>query len=286
MYSFLLHRRATLTGRQFFRDQFSISTWLCFGAFAQTLLFMAADKFGVGRISLIPAILYLAYRTLDAYLMSIGWKRNVYMDGVIPSKFSVAFPDENGKYGSKPADSDIVVFLIGTRNNHPLGMFAPGVQDFMKLFPSMVGDLDKTRDEFGFLGMTNYMNSSDRTTGSEIMEVCYFRTVEGLHNFAHSPYHRAAWDWWNKNWKQHPHLSIFHETYHVPKGNWESIYINSHVSGINTTQHKYTDEMTGKEMWASPIVDATKGLLKTSAGRMSRSLATEHDEIGNPYADE
>lgn len=228
----------------------------------------------------------LVYKTLDAYLMAIGWKHNIYMDGVITKKLSTAFPDESGQYGTKPANSEVVVFLIGTRCNHPLGMFAPGNQELLEYFGPMIKSLDENRDEFDFLGMTSWMNSDTRSTNSEIMQVCYFRTVEGLHKFAHSKYHRPAWDWWNKHHKQYPHLSIYHETYHVPKGNWESIYVNSHVSGINTTQHKYTDEMTGKEMWASPVVDASKGLLRTSAGRMSRSNATEHDHIADPYADQ
>ena len=126
--------------------------------------------------------------------------------------------------------------------------------------------------------MTSWLNSSDRATGSEIMMVCYFSSTEGLHAFAHSPFHRKGWSWWTHNTRKYPYLSIFHETYHVPKGNWESIYVNSHASGINTTTFKVEDEMTGKEMWASPVVDASKGVLKTSAGRMSRSTGNEHDK--------
>lgn len=252
----------------------------------QTTLFIIADRFGLGRVALLPAIAILAYKTADAYLMSIGWKKNIYMDGVIQKKYSSAFPDASGRYGNKPADSEIVVFLIGTRCNHPLGILAPGVKDIVSYFSSMATDLDKYREEFGFLGMTSWMNSSDRTTNSEIMEVGYFRSIEGLHKFAHSKYHRPGWDWWNKHHKTYPHLSIYHETYHVPKGHWENIYVNSHVSGINTTMTNFTDEMSGKQMWASPIVDASKGLLKTSAGRMSRSNATEHDHLADPYADQ
>ena len=47
---------------------------------------------------------------------------------------------------------------------------------------------------------------------------------------------------------------------------------------------KITDE-EGKEKWASPVVDASKGLLRTSAGRMSRSQAGEHEKMGivDPY---
>lgn len=79
-------------------------------------------------------------------------------------------------------------------------------------------------------------------------------------------------------------MSIYHETFHVPKGHWETIYINSHPSHLASSAHKITDEKTGEELWASPIVDASKGLLKTSAGRMSRSNADEHDKYDDdPY---
>ena len=249
------------------------------GAVAQGVLFLM-----LGRIALLPAVAILLFRTLDAYAMSVGWKRNKYMDGVIPKKYSTSFPDDTGRYGNKPADSEVVVFLIGTRSNHPLGLFGPGVKQMGDYFTQMTNDLETHAEEFGYLGQTSWLNSNNRHTNSEIMQVCYFRTVEGLHNFSHSQYHRNGWNWWNKNFKQFSHMSIFHETYHVPKGHWESIYVNSHQSGINATTHKYIDEETGKEMYASPIVDASKGLLKTSAGRMSRSNATEHDKYGDdPY---
>lgn len=265
---------------QLLRDNFSIPTWLCIGAILQGSLFLA-----VGRVALLPAVIYLSYHTLVAYAMSVGWMRNTYMDGIITKKFSAQFPDERGEYGTKPADSDVVVFLIGTRCNHPLGLLAPGFREFGTYFPRMVKDLEAHADEYGFLGMTSWLNTDNRTSKSELMYVGYFRTTEGLHNFAHSEYHMGGWRWWNRHVKQYPHISIWHETYHVPKGHWESIYVNSHASGINSTTFRYEDEATEKEMWASPVVDATKGLLKTSAGRMSRSTGDDHEklDVGSKY---
>jgi hypothetical protein len=41
---------------------------------------------------------------------------------------------------------------------------------------------------------------------------------------------------------------------------------------------------TSKPFYVTPIVDARKGLLRTSAGRMSQSQATEHDSYNDdPY---
>lgn len=268
-----------LTHVQLIRDQFTISTWLCIGALFQSGLFMI-----IGRLALLPAVVVLLYRILDTYAMTVGFKEDIYMKDIIQNKFSAQIPDEVGQYGPKPADKPITVFIIGTRSNHPLGMLAPGFKELGGYFQTMAKDLDNKADDFGFLGMTSWLNSSVRATGSELQMVCYFKNVEGLHAFAHSELHRKAWDWWNRTLKQHPHLSIYHETYDVPKGNWESIYVNTHASGLASTTYKVIDEQSGKEVYASPIVDASRGVLRTSAGRMSRSKGEEHDGYGeDPY---
>lgn len=250
----------------FIRNQLSTSTWLCLGAIAQGALILLA-----GRIALLPAVLVVLYRAFDAYAMTVGWRHNPYMDDVILKKFSAQFPDSEGRYGNTPSNNDVVVLLIGTRCNHPMGLLAPGFKQLGDFFGNMSKDLDKHSEEFGFLGMTSWLNSSERETKPEFMAVCYFRTTEGLHAFAHSEYHLNAWDWWYNTIKEPAHLSIWHEIYHAPKGHWESIYANSHPTGINSTTFKVFDQETGTEKWASPVVDASKGLLRTSAGRMNRS---------------
>ncbi|KAK4494879.1 hypothetical protein PRZ48_014235 [Zasmidium cellare] len=261
------------------RDQMSLTSWLCVGAIVQGTLILL-----LGRIALLPAAVLILYRAIDSYAMAVGWKRNTYMDGVLMKKFSSQIPDELGNYGNKPADTDVVVFLIGTRSNHPYGMLAPGFEKSGKFFSSMAQSLEDHADEYGFLGMTSWLSSNDRSSKAEIMQVCYFRNVEGLHAFAHSEHHREAWEWWNRSIKEVPHLSIWHETYHVPKGHWENIYINSHLGGVTSITSKFTDKETGSEMWARPVVDASKGLLKTSAGRMARSHGDDHDQYGeDPY---
>ena len=132
--------------------------------------------------------------------------------------------------------------------------------------------------------MSSWISNGDRATNNELLQVCYFRSVDGLHAFAHSPAHRQGWTWFNGIVATTPHLSIFHETYAVPKGSWESIYVNSHANGIGATTFKATDKESGEERWQSPIVGASRGLLRTSAGRMSRSKAMEHEGYGaDPY---
>ena len=261
------------------RDQFTIQTWLALGAIAQAGLYAI-----VGSYAFLPAIAYILLNIIETTAITLGWKSNPYMKGVLMKKFSAQMPDSNGSYGSKAARDDVVVFLIGTRCNHPLGAFAPGFKDLGDYFQGMQKSLEEHAEEYGFLGATSWLNSNQRSSKSELMNVCYFRSVEGLHAFAHSKHHREGWNWWNKNVKQFPHISIYHETYHVPAGHYESIYVNSHISGINSTTYKVMDKETGETKWASPVVDASKGVLKTSAGRMARSHGDEHDAYGeDPY---
>ncbi len=193
-------------------------------------------------------------------------------------KTSAVFPDEEGKYGNKPSNSDLVVFHIGVRYNHPLGLFGKNGQVVADAFGNMIKELEAHADEFGFLGASSYQSLA-AASKNELLIVCYFRNVDGLHTFAHSQYHMPTWQWWNKEYSKMPHIAIFHETYHVPAGNWESIHINSQISGINSTVFKIAEEMTGKEVYARPMVDASKGLLKTSAGRMARSQGNEHEKV-------
>ena len=199
-------------------------------------------------------------------------------DGVIPAKTSVVIPDEEGRFGNTPSNQDIVVFHIGVRFNHPLGMFSPKALPVATGFIDMVKNLEGHSDEFDFLSASSYQNLS-AASKNELLVVCYFKTVDGLHRFAHSKYHLPLWQWWNKEVSQLPHISIFHETYHVPKGNWENVHVNSHIAGIGSTVFKASEEMTGKEIFLHPIVDASKGVLKTSSGRMARSQGLEHQKL-------
>ncbi|KAK5165478.1 uncharacterized protein LTR77_009007 [Saxophila tyrrhenica] len=258
-------------GINILRDSFEFTTWMCLAALVQGLLLL-----GAGRLALLPAAAIFLVKVGDVVLQTTGIMRNRYLDGVIFKKTSVVFPSEEGKFGNKPSNQDVVVFLIGTRYNHPLGLLAPYAFKIAGYFIQMVKDLEDNADEFGFLGATSWQNTS-AASSNELLVVCYFKNVDGLHKFAHSKYHLPNWNWWNKTVKEMPHITIFHETYHVPAGNWESIHVNSQIAGLGSTVVKVAEEMTGKEVYTHPIVDASKGVLRTSAGRMARSDAREHE---------
>lgn len=255
------------------RDQLPLPTWLALGSLIQGALYLLLGA----RLAFLPALVYLLVRALDAYAQTTGWKSNPHMAGVLKQKFSAQFPDpEAGDFGSQPASQGVVVLLIGTRCNHPLGLLAPGFKQTGEYFQSMARSLDAHSEEFGFLGMSSYLNLNDRTSGNELLSVAYFRTTAGLHAFAHSEYHREGWNWWNRTVKEHSHISIFHEVFEAPRGHWENIYVNSAVSGICATQVAVPGK-EGQGEWVRPVVDASRGLLKTSKERMGRSGGEEHE---------
>ncbi|KAK8163189.1 hypothetical protein BC567DRAFT_232925 [Phyllosticta citribraziliensis] len=270
------------------RDQLTISSWLALGACLQSLLFLVA-----GRIALVPAFVLIFYRIVDTALMVKGIKPDPEaMDNIIRNKYTVLYPDGQGKYTGKPANKDIVVFMIGARSNHPLGLLAPGFGTMGDYFDSMCKDIEARSEEYGLLGHTNYAVQGDVSTSTETMSVMFFENFEGLHKFAHDPLHREAWNWWNRDLAKFGHLSIWHEAFHSPAGHWEGIYVNSHPRGLAATTVPITlekdsgDLKAGTKAYFSPIVDARKGVLKTSAGRISalRSKADEHDKYGkDPY---
>jgi hypothetical protein len=94
------------------KDQLTISSWLALGGCLNVVLF-----FAIGRLALVFPFLLLLFRFADTLLTAYGFKTNPYMDGVIMNKFSAQFPDELGRFGPKPANRQVVVFLIGAKCN-------------------------------------------------------------------------------------------------------------------------------------------------------------------------
>lgn len=212
------------------KDNFTISTWLLIGATLQTILFSLPIR---PSYALAPAVLLLTYRFLTNLLICFGLKQNPYMSGITEGKHTALYhsssPDEHN-----PASAEICVLLLTARCNHPLGLLAPGFKDLAEHFKTLIFDLDANAPANGFLGGSSYANVSDRTTGSELMNVIYFKSYEHLHAFAHEEAHREAWGWWNGMVKEKGYgwLSIGHEVYSVPEGKWQNVYINYHESNF------------------------------------------------------
>ncbi|KAK9452458.1 hypothetical protein V1511DRAFT_200246 [Dipodascopsis uninucleata] len=252
------------------RDQFSITTWLLFGAAIQSTCFMLP----IPRAYVIaPSIFYLSLKALSTLLITLNITTNTFLDGTLATKFTALIPNSDGTFAShstpKEDDTRIAVLLLGFRVNHPLGILAPGAKETSDHFATMIESLESNSQTNGYLGSTSYLNASgSRPTKSELMITFYFRSLDHIHHFAHGPVHRDGWNWWNKTIKAHRHLSIMHEVYEAPKGKFENVFVNANPEGISATVYPIQDK-DGKISWLSPIVDATKGQLASSAGRKS-----------------
>ncbi|EYE99719.1 monooxygenase fmaE [Aspergillus ruber CBS 135680] len=202
------------------------------------------------------------------------------MDDVIMGKFSAQIPGRDGVMPKKGAEEDATVILLGARSNHPLGIFGPGYQQIGEFQNKMLAQLDGNAEKYGFLGSTTYLEATARQTSNQIITACYFRSLEELHRYAHSSLHREAWNWWNGVTKTHPHLSISHEVYHAPRGCWENIYVNYHLTGIGNMRA----DMKSPEEGVRPIVDARKGGLRTQMGRLAKGDGADNEKYGvDPY---
>lgn len=103
-----------------------------------------------------------------------------------------------------------------------MGRFTPGFIDAGKIFFNMWRECRKNRDKYGFLGKTSTLYGTHEEGGFTMVWISYWKTVEGLRDFATSDAHRALQMPFLA--KKYPYLGIAHETYFASKGNWETIY--------------------------------------------------------------
>lgn len=139
------------------------------------------------------------------------------------------------------------------------------------------------------LGQTG-VQRRDANGAVEFVLISYWRSIEDVHKYAHGPAHREAWKWWDSTLKQHNHIGFMHEVYEADRGMWEGVYINFQPTLLgNTTYLKKDGKLVGgevKEEWISPLLDANRGPLRSSARR--RGLVDDKKLVGdmfkeNPY---
>ena len=123
-------------------------------------------------------------------------------------------------------DDDVVVFIIGMRINKPWK-----VSQWWPVFsamPKMLKWLD-AHPQAGLLGT----QQAFKGPLSPIM-VQYWRSFEDLENFARSPEapHLPAWKAFNASVRDSGDVGIWHETYRVSEGQYESIYHNMPPFGL------------------------------------------------------
>ncbi|KAJ5671373.1 hypothetical protein N7507_000500 [Penicillium longicatenatum] len=276
-------KKSTIIYLNLLRDQFSITTWLLLGAVAQGLAILALPAF----YAVLPAMIVLSYRVVDTLLMSVGLKKNRFMDNVIMGKFTGQIPNSEGVYSSKPSDENVVCFQLIARSNHPLGMLAPGAREISALAQNMYKQLDIERETYGYLGAKTLLGADERSAGNHLITMMYFRNLEGIHRFAHGPMHMDTWNWWNAKGKKYGYLSIAHELYSSPKNQWENIYINAELTGLPSTKVrvKKFDEDGKEDGWdyVNPAIDARKGKLARQLGRVNRSYEKTGTDVDYNY---
>jgi hypothetical protein len=130
----------------------------------------------------------------------------------------------NGRMSAE-LEGDFVVFLIGMRVNKPwkVHKWVPVFQAMAPMIRTLM-----TRKELGLLGFTGWVGPSGP------LLVQYWRTVEDLNRFAsdNTLPHHAAWRAYNRRVGTDGDVGVWHETYHVKAGQWESIYANMPRFGL------------------------------------------------------
>ncbi|MBB3032552.1 DUF4188 domain-containing protein [Alteriqipengyuania lutimaris] len=120
----------------------------------------------------------------------------------------------------------LVVFVIGMRINHfhKIGQWLP----VMRAMPPMLEEL-ASNPESGFLGSQNLL--------AGLRQVCllqYWRDFDSLEAYARSrdQQHWPAWVAFNKRVGSDGTVGIFHETYAVDGGRYETVYANMPEWGL------------------------------------------------------
>ncbi|WP_018102429.1 MULTISPECIES: DUF4188 domain-containing protein [unclassified Streptomyces] len=125
------------------------------------------------------------------------------------------------------AEGDVVVLLIGMRINHFRGVhhWLPVMLAMLRMLRELKADRSR-----GLLGHV-LLSGSPRT----YYVVQYWESKEKLYAYASAPdmFHRRAWALLNrKEKKSRQHVGLWHETYIVPEGGYESIYADMPAYGL------------------------------------------------------
>ena len=122
-------------------------------------------------------------------------------------------------------DNDFVVFLIGMRINRLLAIhkWLP----VARAMSPMIAELS-ANPELGFLSAENFTNG--RTT----LMLSYWKSFEHLERYARGKTHQhlPAWKNFNRAVGENGSVGIWHETYRVRAGQYESIYGNMPRFGL------------------------------------------------------
>lgn len=137
-------------------------------------------------------------------------------------------------------DDDRVVFLIGTRINR-----LRAVRSWLPVvvaMPRMLRELLAAPD-LGLLDARTFVS------GRVILVVQYWGSVEQLQRFATDPdhHHLPAWRAFNRRVAaRRGDVGIFHETYRVTAGSYETLYADMPTFGLAAATHHVPADRLGR----------------------------------------
>ena len=86
-----------------------------------------------------------------------------------------------------------------------------------KYFDGMWADAEAQREKYGFLGNTPALETADDGSrpdakGLQQLYLSYWKTVDGLHKFAHAEAHMKGQLWWERTGAEtFPYIGVSHE---------------------------------------------------------------------------
>ncbi|MDX6355944.1 MAG: hypothetical protein QOF98_2847, partial [Streptomyces sp.] len=129
----------------------------------------------------------------------------------------------NGRF-TTANDEEVVLFLLGIRVNklRALRSWLPAVRALPPMLQELTADPDS-----GLL-----YSRTQRYGLREITLLQYWRSADALMEFSHAAMHRRAWRDFYKVASRGTDVGLWHETYVVPPGHYESIYGSVPRSGL------------------------------------------------------
>ena len=143
-------------------------------------------------------------------------------------------------------EGDFVLFLIGMRINKfwKIHKWLP----VALAMPKMIKELE-AKPESGFLGY-------EAAIGNPSMMIQYWRSFDHLEAYAKDKEgeHFPAWREFNRKMKSNGDVGIWHETYQISSGGYETIYNNMPLFGLGqvgelipaTGRHEFAGQRFGR----------------------------------------
>ncbi|CAG7657796.1 DUF4188 domain-containing protein [Actinacidiphila bryophytorum] len=133
----------------------------------------------------------------------------------------------NGRF-TTAGDEEVVLFLLGIRVNKARAL---------RSWLPVVRALDPMLRELAADPRSGLLYSRTQRYGlREVTLLQYWRSTDALIEFSHAAMHRRAWRDFYKVASRGTDVGLWHETYVVPAGHYESIYGSVPLTGLGIVQ--------------------------------------------------